>query len=1174
LILSSIVSPTSRLLVPGILVLSSRSCPVSLFIDSGADNCFIDFEFATNLGLSLVPLDSPIRLCLADGLSSTLVKYKVEDAHLKIGNHSEKLCFFVINLPSQIILGFPWLQKHNPLIDWRSDSLTFTSEYCQKSCSEIISLSNAALSSPVLCPVPEFNSVSCSASVEKSLLFPLLVPDAISSQSRLVPDEESLSCRVPEESSASVSVSSEKSLPHPAVLLASMQFSVYPYIEVSPESVEPVPTEILSKFPDVFSKSKADTLPPHRPYDCRIDLVPEARPCYAKPYNLTCEEDQVMKSWIDENLSKGFIRPSTSPFGSPCFFVKKKDGSLRMCMDYRGLNAITIKDRNPIPRISDLLRALSKGKIFTTLDLRGAYNLLRIRENDEYKTAFTTKYGLFEFLVMPFGLSNAPPQFQTMMNHFFREQIGKYVLVYLDDIVIYSDNEEEHSRHIHEVLSILSKNNLCCKPEKCHFYRQTVRYLGYIISSKGISMDPEKVRSIQDWPIPTSVRDIQVFLGFCNFYRNLISHYSDLAQPLTSLLKKGVPFRWTPETQSAFQNLKAAFLSSEVLAHPNEERPFILETDASDFALGAVLSQAADSGVAQPVAFYSRQMVPAERNYEIYDKELLAIVESLKHWRHYLQGSRSQIQIICDHKNLEYFMTSKRLTRRQARWSLLLADYDFKIFYRPGVSNTTADPLSRRPDYEVPIEECNEKTLLDPSLFHVANVSTSLQDSYDPSIDWPLAIADYLESAQNEWPSTLSPAMLSLCQKELPYFKFKNDTFVRILSDGISTASYLCAADRPQTIKYFHEALAHLKCDSIFDLIARRYWWPNMKKEIKEFIATCPQCQLNRSNNLVYAPLPPKPIPPTALPFERWGIDFVGPLPETKNGNKYILTAIDYATRWVLGVPVPKMDESAVSTFLYQLMMTFGAPYEVFSDRGKSFLAEGIAAFERDNNITHIATSPYHPQTNGMVERMHAMLGDGLRSLVNGKPERWDEYLPQVLFAIRTRKHAVTGHSPFYLLFGVHPRLPIDDDPPRSTLKPLDELEKLEDRLEFQARTLDELGQARAAANIRSKIQADKIRRRHNFDETSGDYHFKVGDWVKMKHHGSSKLEFNWKGPYHVVDVGFPGTYWLMTPQGLRLDSTVNQSDLAPWLSQVEPNQDFFYDGTTRSNLATGAESF
>ncbi|KAH9262783.1 hypothetical protein BASA82_000194 [Batrachochytrium salamandrivorans] len=399
---------------------------------------------------------------------------------------------------------------------------------------------------------------------------------------------------------------------------------------------------------------------------------------------------------------------------------------------------------------------------------------------------------------------------------------------------------------------------------------------------------------------------------------------------------------------------------------------------------------------------------------------------------------------------------------------------------------------------------------------HVIVHSEVLQKVFVLESDWPLIIADFLAGEDNVWMDDIPEVTLEKCKKELKNFRFRDDTFLRILEDGKSTATYVHYEQRSKIIRHYHESLAHLKYGSIIGLITRRFWWPTMKKDLKDFIARCPQCQLNQSASGIHSPLPIRPVPPVALPFERWGIDFYGPMAETKSGNRYLITCIDYATRWVLAKPVKEMTESAVAAFLYDLMMTYGAPFEIISDRGKSFLAEGIDLFERENKIRHLATTPYHPQTNGMVERMHAMLGHGLTTLTNESRDRWDEFLPQTLLALRTRTHAVTGFSPFYLMFGIHPRLPYDETPPRSSLTPLDDIEQMEENSEFIARNLEEVGQARSAANVRTKAQAEAMRKRSGFDENTPDYFFKVGDMVKMKHHDRLKLEFKWKGPYHV----------------------------------------------------------
>ena len=395
----------------------------------------------------------------------------------------------------------------------------------------------------------------------------------------------------------------------------------------------------------------------------------------------------------------------------------------------------------------------------------------------------------------------------------------------------------------------------------------------------------------------------------------------------------------------------------------------------------------------------------------------------------------------------------------------------------------------------------------------------------------------------------------------------KNDQLHRVLPDNRTTIPYLHSRFRLSNMKRFHDGLGHLKFDSIYELITRRYWWYNMQSDIKSYIAECPECQLDQSANSYHADTPIRPIPSCALPFERWGIDFIQNLPETKSGNKHIITAIDYATRWVVAKAVSRMDSNTVAEFLYNnILLNYGAQFELIFDRGAALISETLSNFEKLQGMRHFASTPYHPQTNGMVERMHAMVGHAITTLSSGEPERWDEYLPQSIFAIRVRKHAVTKHSPFYLLYGVHPRIPGDTNPLESTMQPLDELETIETNGEFVARTFEQLGDSRRAAYERSKIQADVMRKLHNLDPNAPEYYFSIGDMVKLKHHARTKFEFDWLGPYHVVDVGFPGTCWLMTPDGRRLDSTTAERDLAPWLKPTQSNVDFFYDGSTRTS--------
>ncbi|KAH9263419.1 hypothetical protein BASA83_013212 [Batrachochytrium salamandrivorans] len=621
------LSSLRKLLLPGTLRIGPISHVGTFFVDCGADDVFMDSKLAEELKVPLTKLSNPIMLRLADGDSSSTLTHRTVPLQLHIGKHVETVSFYVTSLCHGLLLGYSWLEKHNPRINWVSRMVDFDSSYCLENCSTGSTRTQGLGKPPTIEKIMPLNPEPMEPCVQDA------------------------------------SDSGEEILPGPVSTwtLDSIHSDVYPFLDASPDSNSSIPDDILKEFTSVFSKKQSEKLPIHREFDCTIDLVPNAAPHHGKIYQLTQEEDKVMQDWIAENLAKGFIRNSSSPHGAPCFFVKQKD-KLRLCMDYRGLNKNTIKDRNPIPLISEMLRTLSIGKVFTTLDLRGAYNLLRIKEGDEPKTAFITKYGQFEFLVMPFGLANAPAQFQRMMNTLFRDSIGKFVLVYLDDIVVYSEDLETHKEHVKSVLTILRANGLYCKLEKCHFHQQEISYLGYVISPNGIY----------------------------------------------------TPFSWGADQEKSINDLKKAFSNSSFLAHPCDSKPFILETDASDFAISGVLSQFDDLDQIRPVAFYARQMNSAERNYEIYDKELLAIVDSFKHWRHFLQGGLHPVTVLCDHKSLEYFMSTKKLTRRQARWSLELSEYDFSITHRPGKLNGRADALSRQSDHHLENDCSNFKRILDP----------------------------------------------------------------------------------------------------------------------------------------------------------------------------------------------------------------------------------------------------------------------------------------------------------------------------------------------------------------------------------------------------------------------------------------------------------------------------
>ncbi|KAF5805274.1 putative nucleotidyltransferase, Ribonuclease H [Helianthus annuus] len=445
--------------------------------------------------------------------------------------------------------------------------------------------------------------------------------------------------------------------------------------------IEDIP--IVREFPEVFPE-ELPGLPPHRQVEFQIELAPGAAPIARAPYRLAPSELEELSTQLQELLEKGFIRPSSSPWGAPVLFVKKKDSTFRMCIDYRELNKVTVKNRYPLPRIDDLFDQLQGSSFYSKIDLRSGYHQLRVREEDVSKTAFRTRYGHYEFLVMPFGLTNAPAVFMDLMNRVCKPYLDKFVTVFIDDILIYSKSQEEHEQHLRLILELLRKEQLYAKFSKCDFWLREVHFLGHVVNKDGIHVDPSMVESISAPSTPTEIRQ---FLGLAGYYRRFIKDFSKIAQPLTSLTQKGVTYRWGDAQESAFQHLKDRLCSAPILSLPEGTDDFVVYCDASIQGLGCVLMQRD-----KVIAYASRQLKVHERNYTTHDLELGAVVFALKIWRHYLYGTKCTIYT--DHRSLEHIFKQKELNMRQRRWVELLNDYECAIKYHPGKANVVADALS------------------------------------------------------------------------------------------------------------------------------------------------------------------------------------------------------------------------------------------------------------------------------------------------------------------------------------------------------------------------------------------------------------------------------------------------------------------------------------------------
>ena len=496
----------------------------------------------------------------------------------------------------------------------------------------------------------------------------------------------------------------------------------------------------------VFLKTNFDELLEQSEFDHAINFKDSLKPQQGKLYHLSLHEDEALDKFLDENLKSNWIQPSKSPQAALFFFINKhkeinapgQDPGLRPIQDHRYLNAHTIRDRYPLPLLSEILQSpkFQTAKYFRVIDIRWGYNNVQIKEGDEWKAAFITKCGLFEPLVMFFGLCNAPASFQQMINVKFRKVLDSgCVFIYMDDIIILGDTLEELRLWTKQVLDTMGKHKLSCKPVKCQFEKEMVKYLGTIISHGQLSVNPSKVKAIADWPIPRKLHIVQSFLGSMNFWRKFIPKFSHIARPLNDLLQRDKTFEWTPAHQDAFDTLKTALTTELVLKAPQRNLPFYLETDSSGFSISGILMQKHDNRF-HPVEFYACSLSPAECNYPTPDQELLAIIKSLTHWRHFLEGAEHTVIIRSDNSALSYFMTNRNLSRRQARWSAYLSRFDFRIEHIPGKSNK-ADGLSRRPDYFPDTIDNADQVLLPPSLFINALIEFSSSSELQEHLKFP-----------------------------------------------------------------------------------------------------------------------------------------------------------------------------------------------------------------------------------------------------------------------------------------------------------------------------------------------------------------------------------------------------------------------------------------------------
>lgn len=977
--------------------------PAQSLLDSGASGNFLTRKFINEAKIPTMQIQSK-AVRLADGKMLKANEAAV-DMDVNVKGKSVKCSFIVLdqlNNGNDAILGIPWLEEADPLISFKDRTISWKNELPQtiteeKASSTIgqqfnqLSMSKFIKSSQKSQKFKQTQSLTIRSKkpFKHSTTLPLDLSSLIQSEIwnsnvELESGDTVLMINVTQvqESNIDRTITNHLNKVNSGEII---------------EQLSPLAKEVVQEYLDVFPDKLPQRLPEKRDADLKINLIPGSVPPTKAPYRMSTAELEELKKQLDKLLRNGFIKPSLSPYGAPVLFVRKKTGELRMCIDYRALNKITIKNSYGLPRIQELLDQIRGAKYFTTLDLNSGYHQLRVVDEDTHKTAFRTRYGLYEFTVVPFGLTGAPAAFMKFVQSLFHHLLDRSVVVFVDDILIYSKTEMEHKHHVREVLDILRENQLYAKLSKCQLFQSSVTFLGHVLSENGLSVEADKVKAMTEWPRPLNRKHILSFLGLCGYYRTFIANFSQIALPMTELLKESQEWNWNKRVEMSFRQLQQAMSKAPVLASPDPTGKFIVTTDASDFAIGAALSQQFDSGE-RPIAFYSKKLSSAEVNYAVHEKELLAVIQALKEWRCFLDGQH--FTVLTDHKSLVYLQSQPHLSNRQVRWLEFLSLFNFTIQYKPGKTNLVADALSRRHDHEPLNSEVNSVSELGTSGLYKLIVRGQLNDETCQKV------------IKGQLPSDSESDLMSR-----EGVVFKNN---RILVPPVSHI-------KAQILKVFHDSpiAGHAGTEKTTELIKRELYWHGMDREIKDYVTSCNLCQRNKPSQQ----LPIGLLKPLEIPSQLWEtitMDFITQLPRTKSGYDSIAVVVDKLSKMTHLIPTTTNVTAPqfAAQFMKEIVRLHGVPKHIVSDRDSKFTSHFWRHLMKCLGIELRVSTSFHPQTDGQTERTNRTLETILRNFVNQRNNNWDEFLATTEIAINNAKQASTKFSPFYLNYGYHMKLP------------------------------------------------------------------------------------------------------------------------------------------------------
>lgn len=921
----------------------------------------------------------------------------------------------------------------------------------------------------------------------------------------------------------------------------------------------------LCDFRDVFSSGDHDI---GRTEDVRHHIqTGDARPIKERPRRQPYCNQQEIDRQVRDLEKRGVIEPSDSPWASNVVLVSKKDGTKRFCVDYRRLNAVTIKDAYPVPRIDETFDALGGAKWFSTLDLASGYWQVALDEEASQKSTFVVRNGLYRWKCMPFGLCNAPATFERLMEKVMAGLQWDILLIYLDDIIVLGKSVTEMIERLRVVFARLGQAGLKLKPSKCHLFRQSVAYLGHIVSTEGVATDPQKVQAVADWPVPRCVKDVRSFLGLASYYRKFIRGFAGIASPLHALTEKSRDFIWDESCQGAFEELKSMLVTAPVLPYPIPDQDFILDTDASGDGIGAVLSQVQE-GNEKVLAYASRKLSRPERNYCVTRRELLAVVVYLKHFRQYLYGRK--VKVRTDHAALRWLFQFKNPEGQLARWMEVVSEYDIQIEHRPGKKHGNADALSRRE-----CKQCgrDEGTVDDQKSSMVQQV---LPQREDPKVRGvvvqPVLSSEVLREAQMEddivgWVVKLKgrgenrpewkdvshlpkshkaywSVWKQLVVKEgLLYRQWESDT-----GDSVRLRLVLPKQFREEVLGELHggQLSGHLGVHKTMAKVKYRYFWPGMSADIRSFLRSCDLCAKRKSPaRKRRAPLQQYRV---GVPMERVAIDLLGPLPRSDSGNQWIMVVGDYCTKWMEAYPLPDATAGTVALKLVnEFVCRFGVPQELHSDQGSNFESCVFSEMCRVLGITKTRTTAYNPKSDGMVERFNKTLVNMVAVLIDPKSMQkdWDECLPYATFAYRCTPHESTGESPNMMMLGREVSLPVDL---------LVECGDVEDGIGTDFAESLRQNMRRAHERARQCLGKSAQWQKKDYDRRASDHGLKEGHFVWLfnpakKRHLTPKLQLRWEGPWLVIKQLSDVTFRIQLKKGGKC-KVVHADRLKPYLGR------------------------